>query len=96
MDRTGEWERIEAPDCVEAHHKMFGDGPDVLVRIRRTSNGYEVSCSAESRTAGPNDTIVGLSASLPEAQELSQQEQQRWDEDMSQSAPSLRGLRLVR
>ena len=74
------WEPTEWQHSVEAHQKMFGDGPDVIVAIQRIGKEFNVMSSAESRTSGPNETIHGTVATLAEARELAGKERKHWDE----------------
>lgn len=77
---------------IEAAHKMYDDGPDVIISIWPSVAGYEVRCSSESRTSGPSESTVGIFASLEEARDSLLAECKWWDQEMLNSDPSLRGL----
>lgn len=73
------WDAISGDAWIEAYHKLYDDGPDVIVAINRLAAGFEVRSSAESRTSGPADTIVGTFATIEDAREAVKKDCEEWD-----------------
>ena len=75
-------------DEILRYHKYYPDGPDVIISIVSVgSNEFEVRSSAESRTSGPNDTVLGKYLNSEEAQTAAKKACEQWDEDMDNFDP---------
>lgn len=79
-----DWEMIAAGnEELLRYHKYYPDGPDVIISIVSMGNNeFEVRSSAESRTSGPNDNVIGKYLNQEEAQAAAKNACEQWDDDM--------------
>lgn len=91
MDEVlNDWKQLpvnESTGELLCFHKRFQDDPDVLISVVKTQEGFEVRSSAESRTSGPNDSIVGTFSTYEEAKMSAETERKDWDAYMRKFAP---------
>lgn len=59
--------------------RTFSDGTDVILRVDKSDKGYVLTSSAESRTSGPNDTVIGVYPSFDQMINAIEKECEEWD-----------------
>lgn len=76
--------------------KTFDDGTDVILKILRSDTMYLVMSSAESRTSGPNESLIGTYATLEDAIQVVEGECEDWELHMNTDLKqNLNDLRLL-
>ena len=76
--------------------KTFDDGTDVILEINKYDGEYLLKSTAESRTSGPNDYLVGTYSSLDEVVQSVERECEDWDAHLGSGIkPNLNDLRIL-
>ena len=61
--------------------KSFSDGTYVEIAIVKEGNDYQVKSSAESRTSGPAEAVLGKFEALQDALSLAHQTRREWNDE---------------
>jgi hypothetical protein len=81
--------------AIEAVQRTFEDGLHVILMIRMVGDSFEVVSSAESRSSGPCETVVGSAPTLTAARELVCRQRLEWERSPEDPPLDLRDLKLV-